>query len=108
MPESPVFTGILIDEELSVSFAELCRFCDVNAELVVDMVREGVIEPAGGEPDSWRFQGVAVRRAQVVVRLIRDLDINLPGAALALELLEELKAVRRGFPNREAPRGRCL
>jgi len=93
-----VFTGILIDEELNVSFSELCRFCDVDAELVVDMVREGVIEPAGGEP--WEFQGIAVRKAQVVVRLIRDLDLNLPGAALALELLEELEAARRGFPNR--------
>jgi chaperone modulatory protein CbpM len=95
-----VCTGILIDEELCVSFAELCRFCDVDADLVVDMVREGVIEPAGGERESWQFHGIAVRRAQVVVRLIRDLDLNLPGAALALELLEELEAARRGFPNR--------
>jgi chaperone modulatory protein CbpM len=95
-----VCTGILIDEELCVSFAELCRFCDVDEDLVVDMVREGVLEPAGDERESWQFHGIAVRKAQVVARLIRDLDLNLPGAALALELLEELEAARRGFPNR--------
>lgn len=99
MRDAPL-SGVLIDEELRVSFAELCRFCDVDAGLVVDMVREGVIEPAGAEPDSWQFRGVEVRRAQVVVRLIRDLEVNLPGAALALELLDELDAARRGFPDR--------
>ncbi|CAN5203887.1 hypothetical protein BH24PSE2_BH24PSE2_09180 [soil metagenome] len=93
--DAPVASGILIDEELSVSFGELCRFCSVDGSLVIEMVNEGMIEPAGEAPDSWKFPGQAVRRAQVAVRLIRDLEVNLAGAALAVDLLEELDDMRR-------------
>ena len=34
-------------------------------------------------------------RARTALRLQRDLEINLPGVALALELLEELDRLRR-------------
>ncbi|MBA3562687.1 MAG: MerR family transcriptional regulator [Gammaproteobacteria bacterium] len=90
-------SGILIDEDLSVSFAELCRYCAIDAGLVIDMVNEGMIEPAGDAPESWEFHGLAVRRAQVAARLIRDLEINLAGAALAIDLLEELEDMRGGW-----------
>ena len=43
----------------------------------------------------WRFSGVALTRVQRVIRLQHDFGVNLPGAALALELLEELERLRR-------------
>jgi chaperone modulatory protein CbpM len=43
----------------------------------------------------WRFSGTALRRARTALRLQRDLEINLPGVALALELLEEIDKLRR-------------
>jgi chaperone modulatory protein CbpM len=36
-----------------------------------------------------------LRRARTALRLQRDLEINLPGVALALELMEELERLRR-------------
>jgi chaperone modulatory protein CbpM len=36
-----------------------------------------------------------VRRVRTVVRLQRDLGVNLPGAALALELLERIEELQR-------------
>jgi chaperone modulatory protein CbpM len=42
----------------------------------------------------WRFAAPELRRIQTVLRPQRDLDLNLPGAALALELAEELRAMR--------------
>ena len=90
-------SGVLIDEDLSVSLTELCRYCAIDGQLVIDMVNEGMIEPSGDAPESWRFRGMAVRRAQVAARLIRDLEINLAGAALAIDLLEELEDIRGGW-----------
>lgn len=95
--ESVVASGVVIDEDMTVTFAELCRFCAVDGQLVVDMVNEGVIEPIGEQPESWRFRGISVRRAQVAARLIRDLQVNLAGAALAVDLLEELERLRGGW-----------
>jgi chaperone modulatory protein CbpM len=58
-------------------------------------VAEGVIEPHGEERARWRFTGRSVIRTQVAVRLCEDLDVNLPGVALALDLLEEIERLRR-------------
>ena len=85
----------LLDEGVELTLAELCRACSVHAETVLAMVEEGLLEPRGPAPAEWRFPGPAVRRVQVALRLQRDLGLNLPGAALALDLLEELEILRR-------------
>ena len=48
----------------------------------------------GRDPEHWRFRGASVRRVRCALRLERDLGVNFAGAALALELLEELEALR--------------
>lgn len=97
-------TPEVLDEQLRLSLADMCRLCGVHAEFLMDLVDEGIIAPAGrssrrGSPRSripaWQFDGLAVVRVQRVVRLQRDLGVNLPGAALALDLLDELEALRR-------------
>jgi len=62
-------------------------------ELVL-FVQEGLVEPLGGSPESWRFPGPALKRLRTAVRLQRELDIDLPGAILAVDLLEELHHLR--------------
>lgn len=94
----------LLDERLRFTLREMCRICGVHAEFLMDLVDEGVISPlpAPGrrrpprrQPSAWYFDGVAVVRVQRAVRLQQDLGVNLPGVALALELLDELEALRR-------------
>jgi chaperone modulatory protein CbpM len=88
-------SAMLLDDSVELSLAELCTACRVSEELVIDIVAEGIVEPLGGERGQWRFSGVAVTRIQRVIRLQREFDVNLPGAALALELLEEIERLRR-------------
>ena len=88
-------TGTLLDERTVFTLRELCRACGVHAELVIEMVEEGVLEPRGSTPTEWRFAGNAVTRAQKALNLTRDLRLNWPGAALALDLLEEIERLRR-------------
>ncbi len=87
--------GILLDDNIRVSLRELCGMCGVSAELIMEMVSEGIVEPEGSEPQRWRFTGVSIQRVQTAIRLQRDLKVNLAGAALALDLLEELAELRR-------------
>ena len=86
--------GTLLDERTVFTLHELCRACGVHAELVIEMVEEGVVEPRGAAPAEWRFSGSAVTRAQKALKLARDLRVNWPGAALALDLLEEVERLR--------------
>lgn len=94
--ESPSETsGELLGEEHELTLAELCRASRVSAETVLDLVAEGVVDAAGGEVSSWRFRAVSIRRVRCAVRLQRDLGVNAAGAALALDLLEELESARQ-------------
>ena len=86
--------GTVLDERSVFTLRELCRACGVHAELVIEMVEEGVLEPRGGAPAEWRFPGSAVTRAQKALKLARDLRVNWPGAALVLDLLEEIETLR--------------
>lgn len=88
-------TGTLLDERVVFTLRELCRACGVHAEIVIEMVEEGVLEARGSTPAEWRFSGNMVTRAQKALNLIRDLRVNWPGAALALDLLEEIEQLRR-------------
>lgn len=90
-----VLSGVLLDDTTVVTMTELCQSCAVTSETVAEMVEYGILEPTGEEGAGWSFRADSLRRVRTVVRLQRDLDINLAGAALALDLLEEVEALRR-------------
>ena len=85
----------VLDEHFEFTLADLCRCCTVEAETIIAMVEEGMLSPAGSSPSDWRFSGMAQRHVEITLHLQRDLRVNLPGAALALELIEENERLRR-------------
>jgi chaperone modulatory protein CbpM len=87
--------GEIFEEYAVLSVDELSRLCAVDPAYIVELVEEGVLSVAAAPAEQWRFAGTALRRARTALRLQRDLEINLPGVALALELMEELDALRR-------------
>lgn len=89
-----LLSGEIFEEDIVLSLADLCRACQLPAERVLELVQEGVIEPVGRDPARWRFQAISVRRVRCVQRLEQDLGVNVAGAALAIDLLEELEQLR--------------
>ncbi len=85
---------LIVEEQIDLSLDELCRLCGTQAEQLAALVDEGVIVPEGTAPEHWRFPGMQLRRARVAVRLQRDLGVNTAGAALALQLMDEIEALR--------------
>ena len=85
----------IVEEQVSLSLAELCRACQAGEALIRVWVVEGVLEPSSGDaPDEWRFEGNALRRARLATTFARELDVNPPGIALALDLLDEIDALK--------------
>ncbi len=80
----------LIGEETTLTLADLCRSCAVEAEMIESMVEEGILEPVGQRRHHLYFHASSLRRTRLTVTLQRDLGVNLAGAALALELLERI------------------
>ncbi len=91
--KSYVYSGYVIEEETELSLAELSQACRMNAEWLMSLVDEGILEPLSKESRNC-FGGVDIYRARTVRRLQQDLGVNLAGAALVLELLEEIEVLR--------------
>ena len=84
----------IVEEEVEFTFVELCRASGASEEQLTMWISEGAFEPKGARPEEWRFSGAALRRVRTAHRLARDLEINAPGIALALDLLDEIDALR--------------
>ena len=95
-------TGFILEDQTELSLDDVCRACAAQSARIVELVNEGVLAPAGSSPDDWHFTGMHVQRARVALRLESDLGVNLAGAALALELLDELHTLRARLSRLEA------
>ncbi len=96
--------GDIVEEHVSFTLHELSHASGASEEQLTLWVIEGVLDPVGQydlQEDAirrWRFPGTALRRAMIAHRLTRELDINAPGVALALDLLDELQTLRNAKP----------
>ena len=86
--------GVVVEEEVRLTLVELCQTCSAEEAQVLAWVHEGALEPAGGSPSEWSFSGESLRRARLAQRLSCDLELNPPGVALALDLLDEIAELR--------------
>lgn len=83
--------GGIVEDEIALTTIELCRAGNASEAHIELWVGEGVLQPSGASPEEWRFSGQALRRVRVATRLSRDLDVNPPGVALVLDLLDEIE-----------------
>ena len=90
-----VVKAVMLDDE-PLSLLDICKAVNSPAETVVEMVEYGIVEPTKGRtPANWQFSVYALKRTRTAVRLQNDLRINLEGLGLAMDLLEEVKSLRR-------------
>jgi chaperone modulatory protein CbpM len=96
--QSDVLRGIILDEQSVLTLTELSHVCAVQTGYIIELVDEGLVTPdiaaEENEPQHWRFSGAQIRRARTAMRLQSDLGVNLAGAALALQLLDEIENLR--------------
>ena len=86
--------GTIVENEVHMTMVELEEAASTPEDLIMAWVSEGVLSPAGATPQDWRFSGNSLQRAKTAARLMHDLELNLPGVALALNLLDELDQLR--------------
>ena len=84
----------VVENEVHMSIVELSHASRTPQELIMSWVSEGVLSPAGSSPEEWRFSGDSLRRAKTAAHLTHDLELNVPGVALALDLLDEIAQLR--------------
>lgn len=94
MKSNEIITGVLVDEKTTFSVSEICTRCNVPHELLVQMMEYGLFEFTNQLEDDYNLDLKTLRIVESAVHLHRDLEINMPGIALILELKDELEQLR--------------
>ncbi len=84
-----IIEGQILNDDVEHDIKELCRYAEVSLAQIQQMVDEGILDPHGSTPNEWRFNQRDFSRTRIVAHLQHDLDVNLPGAAIIVELLEQ-------------------
>lgn len=92
--EKSVLSGVVIEEHETFTFRQFCQVCVIQEDHIAEFVEEGILQPKGRNRKTWRFSQSSLRWAMKARRLQRDLDINLAGVAVILELMKELETLR--------------
>ncbi len=81
-------------EQPALRASDIARACGESETWVLELVQAAILEPLPISGEPARFAEPALFVAHRVHRLQRDLGVNLEGAALALQLLEQIAQLR--------------
>jgi chaperone modulatory protein CbpM len=85
-----VLLAQFLDEDDWLRIDEICARLRVEQQWIVEMVELGALDPRGGlDPAAWVFPRRELPRALAMMRLVTDLGVNLTGAAIIVQLVEE-------------------
>jgi chaperone modulatory protein CbpM len=90
--ESIAAAGVL--EGACLTLEQLAQACAVSPEWLRARIDEGLIAVSGADQVEWRFTVQALHRVRRMHALERDFDAVPELAALMVDLLEEMDALR--------------
>jgi chaperone modulatory protein CbpM len=97
-PDAGLMQGQFLDEDDCLRLDEVCTRLQIEQHWVIEMVELGALDPRGGlEPAAWLFPRSTLPRMLAMTRLVTDLGVNLTGAAIILELVEERRRLLARF-----------
>ena len=94
----------IIDDNEPLPLAELLAYSHIERTHLFELVDAGVVTPIGTAVERWTFVRGDLRRVRAAHRLMSDLDINVGGVALVLELIEERNALLKRLRMDTEPR----
>ncbi len=94
MSTQTIITGVLLDDAVSYSYLEVCEHYGISEQTLLEMLQCGLFSTHITPIHQLQFDHKMLGRIAAACRLQNDLDINMPGVVLALELLDELATVR--------------
>src|ERR1700741_1102107 len=90
-----VFEAHVLSEGDWIAANEICELCRIDLQAGLELAALGVVSSRERSPGEWQVPATQLPRLRVAGRLMRDLGVNVSGAALAIELLEAQRELER-------------
>jgi len=92
--------GIIIESDSPLTLEELVNALQVEPDFIIELVEYQLIAPQGQSKQEWHFDSEALRKARLARNFYHDLEINMPGISLALELLDRIEKLENELKKR--------
>lgn len=87
-------TVVLKSRDRLLTLEVLARRADLHPDIVKRYVELALIQPCEGEGSSLLFEPSTVLRLRAVSRLRQSLGINIPGIAVVLDLIDQIRTLQ--------------
>ncbi len=77
--------------------SEVCLQLNVDDALLRTLQEEGLVEVKHSTEDELLISAADAERLRVIVVLLREMDVNLAGVEVVLQMREQLVAMHRQF-----------
>jgi chaperone modulatory protein CbpM len=95
MNHKELIEAVLLDNRTTYTFVEVCQFCQLTEAELKDWMAHGLLgEEVHESLESIQFNQDMLQRIRTAYRLHNELEINLQGVILVLNLMNELESVR--------------
>lgn len=85
-----IISEVSIETNLELTIDELCLACQVTPDFLEELLNYGAFEIENSTLDAYRFDSEDLRRIRSIKQLQHDLEVNVPGALLIVDLLDEM------------------
>lgn len=90
-----IISGVIIEKTESLTLEEFTQAINTEQDFIFKMVEYQLVIPEGNSPEAWRFDSTSLKRGRIALSFYKDLEINMSGIALALELLDKIEKLQK-------------
>lgn len=94
MSQREIITGVLINGSQTWSFTEVCQHCHVSQQLLMDLLEHGLLGNLSSDYENITFDHAMLSKVRAAYRLHHDLEMDLQGVLMVLDLLEDMEKMR--------------
>ncbi len=73
---------------------EIVKLLEIDSGFLDALEREEIIAPDAPATESGEFSEQMLERVRVAYNLVHDLDVNLPGVAIIVQMREDMSGLR--------------
>lgn len=96
MVKHTVVTGVVVGDHVSqISFLDICHHYAIPEDMLLELLEYGLISEIVHPTKETMLTQQHLQRILSAHRLQQDLEVNIHGAILALELMDEVKELQR-------------
>jgi len=92
--------GTVIHDDVYLTLDEICRAVKADDVLIAQFIEYQIIEPKGRVREEWQFDAIALKRARLARNFYHDLEVNVAGIGVVLDLLDRIALLEKELEKR--------